>query len=147
MAYDGKLLARARARLEQRRAENEIEHQRRLGEVYGELFETVRQNVAEPYNDENIARIFDRAADEVCVKCRFKNRCWNAEYVDTLSALNDATKAMIEHGSLTAEDIPDFFREKCVGLSAFVAAVNGELRALSYRRQLRARLEENRSVA
>ena len=120
---------------------------RRMGEAYGELFETVRQNVAEPRNDENIARIFDRAADEVCVKCRFKNRCWNAEYVDTLSALNDATHAMVEHGSLTVEDVPDFFREKCVGLPAFVAAVNGELRALSYRRQLRARLEENRSVA
>lgn len=120
---------------------------RRLGEAYGELFETVRKNVAEPINDENIARIFDRAADEVCVSCRFKNRCWNAEYVDTLSALNDATRAMIEHGSLAVEDIPDFFREKCVGLPAFVTAVNGELRGMSYRRQLRARLAENRSVA
>ncbi len=119
----------------------------RLSEAYGELFETVRSSVAEPYNDENIARIFDRAADEVCIACRFKNRCWNAEYVDTLSALNDATRAMIEHGSLTAEDIPPFFREKCVGLPAFVAAVNGELRGLSYRRQMRARLAENRSVA
>ena len=120
---------------------------RRLSEAYGELFETVRKNVAEPVNDENIARIFDRAADEVCVSCRFKNRCWNAEYVDTLSALNDATRAMVEHGSLAVEDIPEFFREKCVGLPAFVAAVNGELRGMSYRRQLRARLAENRSVA
>ena len=120
---------------------------RRLSEAYGELFETVRRNVAEPTNDENVALIFDRAADEVCISCRFKNRCWNAEYVDTLSALNDATKAMLEHGSLAAEDIPDFFREKCVSLPAFVAAVNGELRGLSYRRQFRARLSENRSVA
>ena len=120
---------------------------RRLGEAYGELFETVRRNVAEPRNDENVARIFDRAADEVCITCRFKNRCWNAEYVDTLSALNDATKAMLEHGSLAVEDIPAFFRDKCVGLPAFVAAVNGELRGLAYRRQFRARLAENRSVA
>ncbi len=120
---------------------------RRLSEAYGELFETVRKNVTEPANDENIARIFDRAADEVCISCRFKNRCWNAEYVDTLSALNDATKAMVEHGSLAVEDIPDFFREKCVSLPAFVAAVNGELRGLSYRRQFKARLSENRSVA
>ena len=120
---------------------------RRLSEAYGELFETVRRNVTEPVNDENIARIFDRAADEVCISCRFKNRCWNAEYVDTLSALNDATKAMVEHGSLAVEDLPGYFREKCVGLPAFVAAVNGELRGMSYRRQLRARLAENRSVA
>lgn len=118
-----------------------------LSEAYGELFDTVNKNVTEPYNDENIARIFDRAADEVCVRCRFKNRCWNEEYIDTLSVMNDATKAMVEHGSLSIEDMPGFFRERCTQLPAFVAAVNGELRGLSYRRQLRASLSENRSVA
>ena len=118
-----------------------------LSEAYGELFETVRKNVSEPYNDENIARIFDRAADEVCVKCRHKNRCWNLEYVDTLSAMNDATHAMVEHGSLSEEDIPGYFREKCLNIPAFVAAVNGELRGMSYRRQLRTSLAENRLVA
>ena len=120
---------------------------RNLSQAYGELFDTVNRNVTEPYNDENIARIFDRAADEVCVKCRFKNRCWNEDYIDTLSVMNDATKAMVEHGSLNREDLPDFFREKCCQLPAFIAAVNGELRGLSYRRQLRESLEENRVVA
>lgn len=120
---------------------------RNLSEAYSELFETVRKNVTEPYNDENIARIFDRAADEVCIKCRHKNRCWNLEYVDTLAAMNDATQAMVEQGSLRAEDIPEHFRERCVNMGAFVAAVNGELRGLSYRRQLRSSLAENRLVA
>ena len=109
---------------------------RELGDAYAELFEVVRRNIEEPYNDENIARIFDRAADQVCVKCKFKNRCWNAEYVDTLSAMNDASCAMQEHGSLENTDFPGFFREKCVSLMPFVAAVNGELRAMAYRRQL-----------
>lgn len=118
-----------------------------LSEAYGELFETVRKNIEEPYNDENIAKVFDRAADEVCVGCKNKNQCWNADYVDTLSAMNDATRAMAANGTLAVEDLPGFFREKCTGLPAFVAAVNGELRALSYRRQLRTRLSENRSVA
>ena len=118
-----------------------------LSEAYLELFETVRKNVEQPYNDENIARVFDRAADQVCAGCKHKNRCWNLEYVDTLSAMNDATKSMIKNGSLTVNDIPGFFREKCEGLPAFVAAVNGELRGLSYRRQLRQRLSENRSIA
>ena len=118
-----------------------------LSEAYGDLYEILRKNIEEPYNDENIARVFDRAADEVCVGCKNKNICWNADYVDTLSAMNDATKAMIENGSLRATDLPGFFREKCIGLPAFVAAVNGELRGLSYRRQLRVRLSESRSVA
>ncbi len=118
-----------------------------LSEAYGELFEIVRRNVEEPYNDENVARIFDRAADQVCIRCKNKNLCWNAEYMDTLSAMNDATHAMVANGSLSAEDLPGFFRERCIGLPAFVTAVNSELRGLSYRRQLRTRLSENRSVA
>ena len=118
-----------------------------LSEAYGDLFEMVRKNVEEPYNDENIARVFDRAADEVCAACKHKNRCWNQEYVDTLSAMNDASQAMIANGSLTIGDLPGFFREKCIGLPAFVAAVNGQLRGLAYRRQLRLRLSENRNVA
>lgn len=118
-----------------------------LSEAYAALFETVRKNVEEPYNDENIARVFDRAADEVCVRCKHKNRCWNTEYMDTLSAMNDATQAMTEHGTLTVNDLPGYFRERCEGLPAFVAAVNGQLRAMSYRRQLRVHLKESRSVA
>ena len=118
-----------------------------LSEAYAELYDTVKKNVEKPYNDENIARVFDRAADAVCATCKHKNRCWNQDYVDTLSAMNDATKSMIKNGSLTVNDLPEFFREKCEGLPAFVAAVNGELRGLSYRRQLRQRLSENRSIA
>ena len=120
---------------------------RQLGEAYGELFRVVQEGLQEPYTEENVARVFDRAADAVCVSCKNKNRCWNAEYMDTLSALNDATRAMQENGSLREEDLPGHFRDRCLKLSGFVAAVNGELRGLNYRRQLRSRLEENRSVA
>ena len=118
-----------------------------LSEAYDELFETVRRSVESPANDENVARVFDRAADQVCVSCKNKNRCWNAEYMDTLAAMNDATRAMIGKGSLELADLPGHFRERCTGLPAFVTAVNGELRGMSYRRQLRPRLKENRSVA
>ena len=118
-----------------------------LSLAYGELYDIVRRNVEQPYNDENIARVFDRAADEVCCRCRYKNRCWNNEYMDTLSAMNDATQAMSEHGSLDVNDLPGFFRERCTSLPAFVSAVNAQLRSLSYRRRLREHLKENRSIA
>ena len=123
------------------------ERVRRLGEAYGELYGVVERSLSDNGNDEDIARIFDRAADRVCVRCVNKNRCWNAEYVDTLSALNDATGAMRRNGSLTQEDIPGYFRARCSSLGAFVTAVNSELRALQYRRELKASLAENRSVA
>ncbi len=120
---------------------------RDLSDAYGELYGIVEQSLSEKVNDENIAVIFDRAADRVCVRCPGKNRCWNAEYVDTLSALNDATQAMRANGSLTVNDIPGFFRARCTDVGAFVAAVNAELRTMNYRRELKARLRENRSVA
>lgn len=120
---------------------------RNLSEAYGTLYETVRRNMEEPFNDENIATVFDRAADMVCADCKNKNRCWNSDYMDTLSAMNDATHAMSEKGSLDAVDLPGYFRESCTHLESFVAAVNSELRSFSYRRQLKAHLRENRSVA
>ena len=121
---------------------------RSLGEVYGEIYTIVRESVEAPDgSDENVAKVFDRAADAVCVRCQHKNRCWNAEVLDTLAAMNDATRAMMEKGRLDEEDLPAHFRERCTGLGAFVTAVNGELRALRYRRQLRERLGENRSLA
>ena len=123
------------------------ERLRGLSEAYGEVYAIVQQSVTEPVNDENIARLFDRAADAVCVQCKHKNRCWNAEYMDTLSAMNDATQAMLAKGSLAEEDLPAHFREKCTLLPAFVGAVNGELRARRYRRLLRERLGESRALA
>ncbi|MDO4982616.1 MAG: SpoIIE family protein phosphatase [Eubacteriales bacterium] len=119
---------------------------RNLSQAYGTLYETVRRNMEEPFNDENIATVFDRAADMVCAECKNKNRCWNSDFMDTLSAMNDATRAMSEKGSLESADLPGYFRESCTHLESFVAAVNGELRSFSYRRQLKAHLQENRNV-
>ena len=120
---------------------------RRLGEAYGELYGMVERSLVQQENDADVAKIFDRAADAVCVRCRGKNLCWNAEYLDTLSALNDASEAMLKNGSLSEDDIPLHFRSRCSRLSAFVTAVNSELRASAYRRELKARLAEDRTVA
>lgn len=118
-----------------------------LGEAYGELYGIVERSLSDKSNDNDVARVFDRAADRVCIHCVNKNRCWNEDYLDTLSALNDATKAMCQNGSLSAEDIPGFFRSRCTDLSSFIQAVNSELRAQNYRRELKARLAERSAVA
>lgn len=120
---------------------------RELSEAYSALYSTVQENVAEVCNDADIARIFDRAADEVCVSCRHKNRCWNENYTDTLSALNDASPAMREKGMMEESDLPQYFRDSCVSLHGFVTAVNSELRSMTYRTEMRRHLSENRSIA
>ena len=118
-----------------------------LSQAYSGLYEIVRRNVEQPHNDEDPSRVFDRAADAVCVACRDKNRCWNREYMDTLAAMNDALGAMEKRGMLMLEDIPARFAGKCRTPEAFVAAVNGELRAAAYRKRFAAQLRESRDTA
>ena len=118
-----------------------------LSSAYSGVFEIVRRNVEEKHNDADPAKVFDRAADAVCVRCADKNRCWNSEYMDTLSALNDASEAMQRRGTLRVDDIPQRFSEKCRAPEAFVTAVNGELRAAAYRRHFAAQLRESRDTA
>ena len=78
MAYDGKLLARARTRLEQQRADNQAEQQRRLAEVYAavpavaEIDASLRAQMAElvrltisraPDMQEQLAKLRDANLD------------------------------------------------------------------------------------
>jgi len=118
-----------------------------LSRAYSGMYEVVRRNVETEHNDADPAKLFDRAADSVCVGCRDKNRCWNRDYMDTLSAMNDAIAAINKSGRLRLGDIPAHFAEKCRSPEAFVAAVNAELRAVSYRRQFAEVLRESRSTA
>lgn len=118
-----------------------------LADAFRDLYETVRGSVESASNDSDIATVFDRAADAVCVKCRNKPDCWQRNYLDTLSVLNDATRAMLARSRLERGDLPQRFLEKCQSPGAFIDAVNAELRSMLYRRQLRARLLENRSAA
>ena len=118
-----------------------------ISSAYSELYEIVRRNVEETFNDSDPSKVFDRAADAVCIGCREKNRCWNQNYIDTLAALNDATELMQRRGTLQLSDIPARFAELCRRPEAFVTAVNAELRAAAYRRQYREQLAESRDTA
>lgn len=120
---------------------------RDLADAFRDLYETVRQNVEIESNDNDVATVYDRAAEQICSTCRQKGECWHKDYMDTLSLLNDATAALRKKGRLSKEDLPPRFLERCGNADAFLEAINGEIRAMTYRRRFRARLEENRSAA
>ena len=121
----------------------------RVGELahcLRELYENVSAAGSEG-EEEDISTVYDRAAECVCAGCLRKELCWHTEYLHMLSGLNDATEVVRRRGKLSMQELPDSLRESCVHPEAFLQAVNAELRAMSYRRQLRARLEENRKAA
>ena len=117
-----------------------------LAKTLRELYESVRAATPE-WEEDDIGGVYDRAAECVCANCLRKELCWHTEYLHMLSGLNDATEVVRRRGKLSMQELPERFRESCVHPEAFLQAVNGELRSQSYRRQLRSRLEENRTAA
>jgi len=120
---------------------------RELADAFRALYETVQQSAESKSNDADVATIYDRAAEAVCSLCPRREECWQQNYMDMLNMLNDATEAMRKRGHMEIGDLPERFREQCKNALSFIASVNMELRALIYRRALKARLEENRTAA
>lgn len=119
----------------------------KMGRALKDLYNTVDSSLSADCNDEDVSKIFDRAADLVCSKCKNKNECWNGSYMDTLAAFNDATPVIRQRGSLLKSDLPKHFANKCIRTDELVSAINGELRGQMYRRQFRSRLAENTAAA
>jgi len=119
----------------------------RISSAFRDLYGTVFKNLTGTENDNDVATVFDRAAGTVCVSCKNKDECWQKNFVDTLSIMNDATPSMMKRGKLVKEDLAERFTEKCPSHYTSISAVNSELRGLMYRRQFRSRLNENRSAA
>ena len=151
-----KLLRRLSALLRQEEPEEESFHARRF--AAGRLKETAEafravsgglrasfQAPAVP-NDGDAARIFDRAADRVCVKCKQKERCWQREYQVTKTALADALTPMLDRGAGALEDFPPHFSSRCIRFETFLTAANGELSAMLQRRRYDSRVRESRAA-
>ena len=96
---------------------------RALADAFRELYETVRRSAESKENDADIATVYDRAAEEVCVRCPRKEKCWQENYMDTLTLLNDATAAMRRRGHLELADLPARFREQCKSSAPFTLSL------------------------
>lgn len=149
-----KLIARAAALFRQDRVRETEQNARQFAaqrlERTAEAFRAVAGdlNTAFPaaLNDEDGARIFDRAAERVCAGCRQRERCWQQEYQTTKTALSDALPRMMDRGEGIGEDFPPYFSGRCLRFEAFLRAANRELICLLYRRRYDSRVQESRAA-
>ena len=114
--------------------------------AFEELGALLRAQPEESRNDEDVMTVFDVAAESVCRRCRERERCWGREYETTRGAMQAAWGPMWARGSASAEDFPLWFRDRCLDLRGFTAAVSGELKGLRRRRQTRKRLQADREL-
>ncbi|MBD5098538.1 MAG: SpoIIE family protein phosphatase [Clostridiales bacterium] len=151
-----KLLRRLSALVRQEEPEEESVHARKFAadrlKQTAEAFRAVSGGLRTAFqapaapNDGDAARIFDRAADRVCVKCKQKERCWQREYQVTKTALADALTPMLDRGAGALEDFPPHFSSRCIRFETFLVAANGELSALLCRRRYDSRVRESRAA-
>lgn len=150
-----KLLRRLAALVRQERAEQEEDGARRLAARRlgrtAEAFRAVSGDLAAAFpeagaNDEDASRLFDRAAERVCARCRQRERCWQQEYQTTRTALSDALGPMMDRGEGLREDFPPYFSGRCAQFDQFLRAANRELTALLYRRRYDSRVRESRAA-
>lgn len=112
-------------------------------------FRTVYEDLRDSFRPdrdggEDPAKLLDRAANRLCVRCAQRERCWQRDFQATKGALNDALPAMLERGRAQAGDLPPWFSSRCVHVRELIEVFNEELTAMLYRRRYRRRLQESR---
>lgn len=117
-----------------------------MAHAYQRLHDTACRAAEAAENDADVAKVFDRAADRVCCRCKLQQECWTRRALDTLNIMNDATRRIQMRGRLLPEDFPPYFRDRCVYLHEYTEVVNGELRLRAYRQRMQECLQENRTV-
>ena len=144
--FGGKRLAEEAPAASSALTEGMRQRLRAAAEAFRDLYESLGRT---PVRDleENPAILFDRAAEKVCRDCALCSLCWRKEYVGTFNAMNDAAPFLLERGRALAKDFPSYFADRCIHLTDYLSAVNGELSAYLLRRQYRLRLEESRREA
>jgi len=96
--------------------------------------------------DQNIRVVFDQASEHVCKNCVLCSKCWQRDYVTTLSAFNDVTQPMLKRGKAELSDFPQHFASRCVHLPELIRSINAGLFALRERESLRRQKAENQSL-
>lgn len=111
-----------------------------------DLGKLLEETPASGKNDEDLMSVFDVAAERVCRRCRRREICWGREYEDTRGAMVSAAGKMDQRGEAEPEDLPQWFRDRCLDVRGLTRAVSVELKALYARRQMRSRLRSDREL-
>lgn len=107
---------------------------------------TLLRDTPEEGRGEDPFGVFDVAAQEVCRPCPRRETCWGREYETTRGALLEARESIRQRGSARPEDLPLWFRDACLNVRDLTDAVSREWKAAALRRQMRARLREDRDL-
>lgn len=121
---------------------------RRKAELAAEAFAAVYKSLStlgadKANKQENVATVFEAAADIKCSSCKERERCHGSDYELTRTVQNDITMRMQLRGELLPQDFPEYFRDKCCDIEGFCEVINEEYTQLLRRRERNRRAGES----
>jgi len=90
--------------------------------------------------------LFARVAEKVCRRCKSAPRCWGSDSETTRDALNGALPAMLEKGTVEAEQFPSYFRSSCKNLEKFLEESRRQLYMVMQTRRQRTGQRESEKL-
>ena len=96
---------------------------------------------------QQLAEVYDCAAERVCRCCVRNAQCWEQNAEDTYRDLCAAGEAIVQRGAALREDLPERFTARCCHTEGFLTAVNQALDEQMTRRREERRRAEGRRVA
>ena len=95
----------------------------------------------------DIASVYHKSADTVCLHCGLKMFCWETQYDSTWQALQTVTPVLKKEGKIREDEMPQYFQNKCCKFSAFTAAVNQNYQSYISHKQAARMVEEAKQVS
>ena len=117
-----------------------------MSQAYRALYDVASSAAQTAENDADPAKIFDRMAQRVCIRCPKRELCWHQESADTFHVFSALSGVIEQRGRMEEDDFPQYFRERCEQAHELVEVINGELRLRAYRQRMHRQVQEERAV-
>lgn len=95
---------------------------------------------------QDIASLFDTAADRVCRSCTRVENCWNKNFNATYKTMFKFLEIMERKGCLNPEDVDPYFSERCLRLNPLIREVNRLFEVYKINQVWKRKLCENREL-
>lgn len=90
--------------------------------------------------------VYRQVQDSVCRKCGLKMYCWEKNFEGTSSVFNDINLVLREKERVEPQDVPKYFRERCIKLPPLLDSFNLSYADYLLRESAEARVAEVRGV-
>lgn len=95
---------------------------------------------------QDIAAMFDAAADRICRSCPRVNECWNRDFNATYKTMFKFLEIMERKGELQAQDVEPYFAGRCIRLDGLIKEVNRLFEIYKINQVWKSKLCENREL-